>query len=76
MCNSIFTIEFIINFIEALFTYFSESFNNLPLKFDISHKDRSLKIYLKGGFLWKYEVIIVKYFLYRYILELIVTHLI
>ncbi|KAM7353604.1 pickpocket 29 isoform 1-T1 [Cochliomyia hominivorax] len=33
-----------------------ESFDNLPLKFDISHKDKSLKIYLRGGFLWKYEV--------------------
>ncbi|KAI8125107.1 Pickpocket protein 19 [Lucilia cuprina] len=33
-----------------------ESFNNLPLKFDISHTDKSMKIYLRGGFLWKYEM--------------------
>ncbi|XP_073848122.1 pickpocket 29 isoform X1 [Musca autumnalis] len=33
-----------------------KSFDNLPLKFDISNREKSLKVHLRGGFIWKYEM--------------------
>ncbi|XP_075166693.1 pickpocket 29 [Haematobia irritans] len=35
-----------------------KSLDALPLKYDISYKQRSLKIILRGGFLWKYDMYI------------------